>query len=142
MAKERSVRITGFCHGRNRHQRLRKPDPGGNVDRAAAADLLLSGILPGRECKTFAHSDDIAQGDFLPGTGMIILTKINHAPIAVNSDLIEYIEETPDTVITLTNNEKVVVNESMSEIVQKVVQYRRQIHCLIEAEYERQQRNT
>jgi len=88
------------------------------------------------------HSDDILQGGFFTGTGMIILTKINHAPIALNSDLIEYIEETPDTVITLTNNEKVVVNESMSEIVRKVVQYRRQIHCLIEAEYERQSRNT
>ena len=72
---------------------------------------------------------------------MIILTKINKAPIAVNSDLIEYIEETPDTVITLTNNEKVVVQEGMSEIIQKVVHYRRQINRLTEAEYERQRGN-
>jgi flagellar protein FlbD len=69
---------------------------------------------------------------------MIILTKINKAPIAVNSDLIQYIEETPDTIITLTNNEKVVVQEGMSEIIRKVVHYRRQINGLIEAEYERQ----
>ena len=72
---------------------------------------------------------------------MIILTKINKAPIAVNSDMIQYIEETPDTVITLTNNDKVVVHESMSEIIQKVVRYRRQINCQIEAEYERQRGN-
>jgi len=69
---------------------------------------------------------------------MIILTKINKAPIAVNSDLIQYIEETPDTIITLTNNDKVVVHESMSEIIQKVVHYRRLVNRLVETEYERQ----
>jgi flagellar protein FlbD len=72
---------------------------------------------------------------------MIILTKINKAPIAVNSDLIQTIEETPDTIITLTNNDKVVVHESMSEIIQKVVHYRRLINCLVETEYERQRGN-
>jgi len=83
----------------------------------------------------------MAQGWFYPGIRMILLTKINKAQIAVNSDLIQYIEETPDTVITLTNNDKVVVHESMSEIIQKVVQYRRQVNCLIETEYERQRGN-
>ena len=72
---------------------------------------------------------------------MILLTKINKAQIAVNSDLIQYIEETPDTVITLTNNDKVVVHESMSEIIQKVVHYRRLVNCLVETEYERQRGN-
>lgn len=69
---------------------------------------------------------------------MIILTKINKAPIAVNSDLIQYIEETPDTIITLINNDKVVVHESMSEIIEKVVHYRRLVNRLVETEYERQ----
>jgi flagellar protein FlbD len=68
---------------------------------------------------------------------MILLTKINKAPIAVNADLIQYIEETPDTVITLTNNDKVVVNESMRDIIQKVVHYRRLINRLVDLEYER-----
>jgi flagellar protein FlbD len=72
---------------------------------------------------------------------MILLTKINKAPIALNSDLIEYIEETPDTVITLTNNDKVVVQEGMSEIIQKIVHYRRLINGLIQFEYERQPRS-
>ena len=71
---------------------------------------------------------------------MILLTKINKAPIAVNCNLIQYIEETPDTVITMTNNDKVVVIEGMTEIIEKVVQYRRRIHELIEAEYGRQNR--
>jgi flagellar protein FlbD len=72
---------------------------------------------------------------------MILLTKINKAPIAVNADLIQYIEETPDTVITLTNNDKVVVVETMTAIIQKVVHYRRLINGLIDLEYERQLRN-
>ena len=71
---------------------------------------------------------------------MILLTKINKAPIAVNCNLIQYIEETPDTVITMTNNDKVVVIEGMAEIIEKVVQYRRRIHELIEADYGRQNR--
>jgi flagellar protein FlbD len=72
---------------------------------------------------------------------MIVLKKINNAPIAVNSDLIQYIEETPDTVITMTNNDKVVVQEGMNEIIQKVVHFRRHVNQLIELEYERQRGN-
>lgn len=71
---------------------------------------------------------------------MILLTKLNNAQIVVNSDLIECIEETPDTVVTLTNGDKVVVMESMVEIIEKVVKYRRQISGLMEVEYERQLR--
>ena len=73
---------------------------------------------------------------------MIILTKINRAPVAVNSDLIQHIEETPDTVITFTNGDKVVVQESMQEVIRKVVRYRRLVQGLVEAEYERQSGNT
>jgi flagellar protein FlbD len=72
---------------------------------------------------------------------MIMLTKINKAPIAVNSDLIQCIEETPDTVLTMTNNNKVVVTEGISEIIEKVVHFRRQINRLAESEYERQRGN-
>ncbi len=72
---------------------------------------------------------------------MIVLTKINKAQIAVNADHIQYIEETPDTVITMENSDKVVVNESISEVIQKVVNYRRLINSLIELENERQREN-
>jgi flagellar protein FlbD len=71
---------------------------------------------------------------------MLILTKINQAQIAVNPDLIQYIEETPDAVITMTNGEKVVVKESITEIIEKVVSFRRYINNLVETEYERQRR--
>ncbi len=68
---------------------------------------------------------------------MIQLTKINGHQIVLNSDLIEYIEETPDTVITLSNNDKVIVKDRMTEIIEKVVRYRRTLAGLIDAEGER-----
>ncbi len=68
---------------------------------------------------------------------MIQLTKINNTSIVLNSDLIEYIEETPDTVITLTNNDRVVVQERMTEIIDKIVHFRRQVSGLVESEYQR-----
>jgi len=73
-------------------------------------------------------------------TPMIVLTKINDVPIAVNCDLIEYIEETPDTVITLTNNDRIVVQERMGEVIEKIVQYRRLVTGSVSAECERQLR--
>ena len=68
---------------------------------------------------------------------MILLTKINGHRIALNADMIEYIEETPDTVITLNNNDKVLVKDRMTEIIEKVVCYRRTLAGLVDAEYER-----
>lgn len=45
----------------------------------------------------------------------------------LNAELIETIEETPDTVITLTSGRKLIVEESMDEVVRKVMDYRRAI---------------
>jgi flagellar protein FlbD len=56
---------------------------------------------------------------------MIHLTRINHAPLVLNSDLIEHIEATPDTVITLTNAQKMMVLESADEVIQRVIEFRR-----------------
>lgn len=58
---------------------------------------------------------------------MIQVTRINHLPLVLNSDLIEHLEATPDTVITLTNGQKLVVRESVEEIVKRVVEFRRSI---------------
>jgi flagellar protein FlbD len=68
---------------------------------------------------------------------MILLTKINGQQIVLNCDLIECIEETPDTVITLTNNDKVIVRDRMVEIIDMVVRYRRMLAGLVEAASER-----
>jgi flagellar protein FlbD len=58
---------------------------------------------------------------------MIRLTRLNHVPLVLNSDLIEQVEVTPDTVITLTTGEKLMVLESADEIVRLVVAFRRSI---------------
>lgn len=55
---------------------------------------------------------------------MIRLTKLNKAEFVINGELIETIESTPDTVITLMNGKKYVVTETVEEVVDKVVQYK------------------
>jgi flagellar protein FlbD len=58
---------------------------------------------------------------------MIRLTRINNVPLVLNSDLIEHVEETPDTVIALTTGQKLVVMESAEQVIQKVIEFRRLI---------------
>jgi flagellar protein FlbD len=58
---------------------------------------------------------------------MIRLTRINRVPLVLNSDLIEHLEVTPDTVITLTSGQKLMVTESAEEVIQKVIEFRRMI---------------
>ena len=58
---------------------------------------------------------------------MVRLTRLNHIPLVLNSDLIEHIESTPDTVITLTNGQKFVVLETSDQIIERIVAYRRSV---------------
>lgn len=58
---------------------------------------------------------------------MIKVTRLNHTPLILNSDLIEHIEFTPDTVITLTSGQKFMVLESNQEIVDKVIAFRKSL---------------
>ena len=58
---------------------------------------------------------------------MIRLTRLNKQPFVMNCELIKFVEETPDTVITLLTNEKIVVSESSDEIVARVVEYGRRL---------------
>jgi flagellar protein FlbD len=59
---------------------------------------------------------------------MIRLTRLNRMPLVLNSDLIEHIEVTPDTVITLTTGQILRVRECADEVVRRVVEFRRRIH--------------
>ncbi len=56
---------------------------------------------------------------------MIQLTRLNNHPLTVNSDLIKFVEQAPDTVMTLVNGEKIVVRESAQDVLERVVQFRR-----------------
>lgn len=59
---------------------------------------------------------------------MIALTRLNGHPLMLNSDLIEQIEETPDTVVTLTSGNRLIVRDSMHDIQQKIVEFKRRIY--------------
>lgn len=58
---------------------------------------------------------------------MIKVTRLNKKQFVVNAEMIQFLEETPDTVITLMNHEKIVVKESVDEIVKRVIEYARSI---------------
>lgn len=59
---------------------------------------------------------------------MIPLTRINGTQLFLNSDLIEHLEVTPDTVVSLTNGQKFVVLETPEEVAKRVMEFRRSIH--------------
>ncbi len=58
---------------------------------------------------------------------MIALTRLNHVPLVVNSDLIEHIEVTPDTVVALTTGQKFLVLESAEEVIERILNFRRRL---------------
>lgn len=56
---------------------------------------------------------------------MIVVTRLNNTPLVINPDLIVFMEETPDTIITLSNGEKIAVQEKIQELIRRVVHFRR-----------------
>lgn len=58
---------------------------------------------------------------------MIYVTRLNKKEYVINSDLIEFMESTPDTVITLTNGKKIIVLESIDEVIDKIIQYKQKV---------------
>ncbi|WP_432665050.1 flagellar FlbD family protein [Wukongibacter baidiensis] len=58
---------------------------------------------------------------------MIYLTRLNEKALVVNCEQIEFIEATPNTVISMTTGRKIVVSESIDEVIVKVVEYKRKV---------------
>ena len=58
---------------------------------------------------------------------MIKVSKLNNQQFTINSDLIETIEQTPDTVITMTTGNKYVVREKQDEIIDRIISYKQAI---------------
>jgi flagellar protein FlbD len=58
---------------------------------------------------------------------VIRLTRLNGSSIALNSDLIKFVENAPDTVITLVNGEKMIVLETTVEVIHRIVEFRRSV---------------
>jgi len=59
---------------------------------------------------------------------VILVTRLNGSIYYINADLIQTIEPTPDTVITLTNNEKLVVKEPIEVLVERIIEYKHQVY--------------
>jgi flagellar protein FlbD len=59
---------------------------------------------------------------------MISVTRLNNKEFYVNCDLIEFIEATPDTVITLTTGKKIVVEDDIDTIIGKIIKFKRKIY--------------
>ena len=74
-----------------------------------------------------AHQFRRETSDMTSGDLMIKLTRLSHEPLVLNSDLIEHMEMTPDTVITLTTGQKVRVSETADEVIARVIEFRRAI---------------
>lgn len=62
---------------------------------------------------------------------MIKVSRLNGRELVVNAELIQFVESTPDTVITLSTKEKILVKETVDEVIDKVINYRRLIRTPI-----------
>ncbi len=61
---------------------------------------------------------------------MIKLTRLAGEPFILNADLIQYVEERPDTFVTLNSGERIVVTESMDEVLRRAVTYQQAKHLI------------
>jgi len=64
---------------------------------------------------------------YLEGDNVIKLHRLNGEEIVVNADLIEIVKSTPDTIIRLTTDKKILVVESVEDVTDKVIEYKRKI---------------
>jgi len=58
---------------------------------------------------------------------MIKVKKINGRDLIINAELIEFIEKTPDTIISMTTGKKIIVKDTPEELIKKVIEYRKEI---------------
>ena len=63
---------------------------------------------------------------------MIKVTRLNRSGFVLNHTLIKYVESRPDTTITLVNDEKVVVQEPVDEVIDRVIDYERRVRLFKE----------
>ncbi|WP_146513354.1 flagellar FlbD family protein [Rubripirellula amarantea] len=61
---------------------------------------------------------------------MIKLTRLDGEPFVLNAELIRYVEKRPDTFITLTSGDRIVVAETMDDVIERAVQYQQHKHFM------------
>jgi flagellar protein FlbD len=85
------------------------------LNRSAALPILLIG-------KSSSPMEEVRNG-----SRMIQLTRLNNKPLMVNSDLIKFVEQAPDTLVTLISGEKILVLEKPDEVLARIVAFRRSV---------------
>lgn len=60
---------------------------------------------------------------------MIVVHRLNGTAVTVNAELIETVEASPDTVLTLVTGNRYIVRESVEDVVQRVVGYRKKVYA-------------
>jgi flagellar protein FlbD len=58
---------------------------------------------------------------------MIVVTRLNGSAFAVNPDLVERIQETPDTTLIMVDGAKYIVRESLADVIERIAAYRARI---------------
>lgn len=61
---------------------------------------------------------------------MLKLTRLNHHTVAINPDHISWVEATPDTTLFLINGEKLLVRETLDDLIAAVIEYRRTVRMV------------
>jgi len=59
---------------------------------------------------------------------MIKVTRLNGSEVMVNAELVETVDAHPDTVIVLSNGNKIIVQEPVQKVVEKILDYRRKVY--------------
>jgi len=64
---------------------------------------------------------------------VIKLTRLNNREITVNADQVEFLESTPETIVSMATGRKVVVKEPVEEVVRRIVEYRARVLPVVRA---------
>lgn len=64
---------------------------------------------------------------------MVRLTHFNGKEFFVNAEMIKFVEETPDTVITLLGDDKILVKETPDEVVTRIIEYARMVRSFVKS---------
>ena len=94
--------------------------------RARAAVCSVTG-RPGSPPGDLAPISQMAAPEQQRTPSMIQLTRLNGNPLIVSSELIKYVESSPDTVLTLVNGEKILVRETSGEVIERAIAYRARV---------------
>ncbi len=66
----------------------------------------------------------------MKGNGVILVTRFNGTQFYINAELIQVVEATPDTIISLTTGAKVVVKDDAEDVIKRIIEYKQLIHVV------------